>query len=320
VVTTTRYIYDTNSQLIGEFILNSNGTPNEMNETTTEYEYLGNMPLVALKRSMTSDPINWIEVDHLNSPKSVVKLGKTKDGYSYNNVVWRWETEPYGSYPAQETMKFDYGYGRDGIATTTTFTMNLRFPGQIFDKETGTHYNVFRDYDPQTGRYLQADPIGLGGGMNRWGYVGGNPMNGVDPLGLKGVGVPVIPQIAIPVAACRYLAGYLLKSGIFKSRDYVIERRDGVKMRSDCNQNDYDDYVQQIDNKCKSKEVKRSCNPNDSFADIYNTIDTIKDCNKAREDRENNCFRGGDTGHNQAMINNAKAISNCRDLLFNKVW
>jgi RHS repeat-associated protein len=57
-------------------------------------------------------------------------------------------------------------------------------PGQYFDSETGLHQNYFRDYDPKTGRYIQADPIGLAGGMNPYGYVGGNPLSGIDPLGL----------------------------------------------------------------------------------------------------------------------------------------
>ncbi|WP_409182080.1 RHS repeat-associated core domain-containing protein [Amycolatopsis sp. VS8301801F10] len=59
----------------------------------------------------------------------------------------------------------------------------LRFPGQYADDETGLHYNVFRYYDPGTGRYLSQDPLGLAPAPNPASYVP-NPLADADPLGL----------------------------------------------------------------------------------------------------------------------------------------
>ena len=63
-------------------------------------------------------------------------------------------------------------------------TFNLRFPGQYYDTENKLFYNLNRYYNPELGRYMEPDPIGLEGGLNVYNYVAGNPVDNVDPSGL----------------------------------------------------------------------------------------------------------------------------------------
>ncbi|EFA4095684.1 RHS domain-containing protein, partial [Escherichia coli] len=60
---------------------------------------------------------------------------------------------------------------------------NLRYQGQYLDRETGLHYNLHRYYDPDVGRFMVTDPIGLAGGINLYQYAP-NPLSWIDPLGL----------------------------------------------------------------------------------------------------------------------------------------
>ena len=70
-------------------------------------------------------------------------------------------------------------------ADAVTYTFNLRYPGQLYDSESGLHYNINRDYEAGTGRYVQSDPIGLNGGLSTYGYAMQNPYQYIDSLGLK---------------------------------------------------------------------------------------------------------------------------------------
>ena len=60
---------------------------------------------------------------------------------------------------------------------------NLRFQGQYFDDEMGLHYNTFRYYDPEIGRFTTQDPIDVEGGYNLYDYAP-NPLTWIDPFGL----------------------------------------------------------------------------------------------------------------------------------------
>lgn len=117
--------------------------------------------------------VYFVHSDHLNTPRQVTN--------EQNVVVWRNQplAEPFGNSPPEEDPD------GDGVS----FTMNLRFPGQYYDKETNTNYNYHRDnYFPNFGRYGQSDPLGLQGGINTYSYVEGTPLSAVDPDGLMGHG------------------------------------------------------------------------------------------------------------------------------------
>jgi RHS repeat-associated protein len=101
-------------------------------------------------------------------------------------VAWQWLISGFGEV---RPTTGDRGYGQTVSGPNYRWSPyhDLRYPGQVFDEETGLSYNLHRYYDAATGRYIQADPIGLAGGWNRFGYVGGDPLNAIDPDGLNAV-------------------------------------------------------------------------------------------------------------------------------------
>jgi RHS repeat-associated protein len=75
------------------------------------------------------------------------------------------------------------GHGGIEQLAVNEVEQNIRFQGQYFDDESGLHYNTFRHYDPECGRFVTQDPIGLEGGFNLYLYAP-SPILWLDPMGL----------------------------------------------------------------------------------------------------------------------------------------
>ncbi|WP_159084415.1 RHS repeat-associated core domain-containing protein [Dongshaea marina] len=154
---TTSYAYDLHGQLIAEY---------SEEQGYKFYLWLGSRPVAMVQIIQEGDgfvtgPVTYLHTDHLNTPRWGTD--------SKQQLVWRWQSDAFGVGEAHDPHKLN---------------INLRFPGQYYDSETGLHYNYHRYYDPETGRYITSDPIGLVGGVNTYGYALGNSINLSDPYGL----------------------------------------------------------------------------------------------------------------------------------------
>ena len=142
------------------FIYSEQGLMAEANEQGELIKAYGFNPVAAQQGLWSTDPIwqanvadnqlnstettyHYLHTDHLYTPI----LATNKEG----SITWKAVQEAFGAMSALNQSRI---------------SMNLRFPGQYYDVETGTHYNFHRDYRPNAGRYVQSDPIGLEGGIN----------------------------------------------------------------------------------------------------------------------------------------------------------
>jgi RHS repeat-associated protein len=140
-----------------------------LSETTTQLANRTQTAKIYLFEPGTHKPLAVVQdneiyhyhLDHLGTPQEITN--------SRGKLAWS------ASFKA---------YGNLAVVHNNDIENNLRFQGQYFDEETGLHYNRFRYYDPECGRFISQDPIGLLGGVNNYQYVP-NPTGWIDPMGLS---------------------------------------------------------------------------------------------------------------------------------------
>ena len=162
--------------------------------------YLNGEPLAQIDAG-SPETILYLHTDHLLTARYATNAG--------GSTVWSWDSGAFGK-----------------EAPTGSATVNLRFPGQYFDAETGLHYNWHRYYDPTTGRYITSDLLGLVAGLNTYGYAGQNPLSFVDWNGQfldVGTAITILVAVITIYAIANILADYFsnaMKPGI-KPSDLV---------------------------------------------------------------------------------------------------
>jgi RHS repeat-associated protein len=149
----TYYTHGTDGALLEE---NNNGT-------IIDYIYADGRPIGMFlpTNSGQSGTMYYVHDDRIGQPQFVTN--------SSQSVVWSTTYQPFGT---------------SGVISGS-ITQNLRLPGQYFDVETGFSNNYFRDYMPNLGRFPEADPIGLNGGLNPYLYAAANPLGFTDRRGLQ---------------------------------------------------------------------------------------------------------------------------------------
>ncbi len=168
------YLWDGNN-LIQQQKICADGTT----LTSTEYVYEPHSfrPLAQINTNHIdgTSALNYVITDHAGTPRELCS--------EQGQIIWRGEHEVLGGFHQQNLQGLHKQYLEDAANDPTE--CELRYQGQIFDKETGLYYNRHRYYDTDSGQYLSSDPIGFAGGLRPQAYVH-NPMDWVDPLGLAG--------------------------------------------------------------------------------------------------------------------------------------
>ena len=155
----TRFVWD-GSRLLQEVY--ARGSYTYVYADQDSYEPLAQIHNYTNAGFETYQEINYFHCDQIGIPREMTD----RDG----RLLW------FGSYD---------GWGRlDSETNITGAHQPFRLQNQYCDAETGLHYNFYRYYEPNCGRFVNQDPIGLEGGFNVYQFAP-NAQGWVDPLGLS---------------------------------------------------------------------------------------------------------------------------------------
>jgi RHS repeat-associated protein len=165
---TTLYLYDSAGHLVESRDLSTSPA------TRRSYVFIEDEPMGLVDQPPSGAPVmSWIHSDRLGTPLAVTSTPSSGPA----KTIWRATYLPFGLATADE----------DPDGDSVSFALDLRLPGQLYDSESGEHYNFYRTYDPTAGRYLESDPIAQAGGINLLSYAESDPINKLDSEGLQAV-------------------------------------------------------------------------------------------------------------------------------------
>ena len=340
----TRYRYDGSHQLVA--IDHADGGRNEYEydalgrrvakhhtqasgaRQTTLFMWDGDWMMQEVRTGRTSHEDN--AVTYVPHPDHAGPLTRLADGQAWHYVTDHLGT-PQELYDEQREVVWAAdlsAYGRTARRLAHAVDNPIRFPGQYYDQESGLHYNRFRYYDPQVGRYINQDPIGLAGGSNNYIYSDNRTPYSMDPFGLEAItmgamggGAVAGPPGALVGAALGGLV--LLTVGVVawmlsstttdKAGNKVSPIADTMQPPGTCSPGEHRRLQDEVDRACKGE--KRSCRANMDNATILMMRQRNVRCAIARDLMNGKCFAGGDAIHRNEAIKAWESVAKCDGLL-----
>jgi type VI secretion system secreted protein VgrG len=179
----------------------------------------------------------------------------------------------------------------------------------VDDPETGTFYNAARQYWVLHGAFTQMDPIGMAGGSNRRIYGDGNPLTFADPTGNAATGAAIGGAVGGAIGG-RFGGSAGARAGA------AFGARAGSAIEDFCRGGPNCDELNEKVKEAKSKAAQLgACRAGMSRFELQARYDAWVELGAARAKRDENCWAGGDAGHQQAQADAWTNAGNCSRLM-----